>query len=102
LKVLVPEVAPRVEEWNHISVSRVNTGEVGAFVEVAAEATESKVVRAISAAVFPGGDVVDGKSLPMSSLGKMAVFAALLGTVTDELAQGVVHWRSRGREMLPE
>ncbi len=58
-EVLLPFVAARVEQTDHIADVRVYARDVCALMVVASEARKSQVVRVIAATVLASDDVVD-------------------------------------------
>ena len=69
---------------------------------VAERAAERQVRRIIAAAVFAGGDVIDGKSLSMSGLRKVAILAAVAGANDDGSSCRRVDHCLHGRRMIAE
>lgn len=88
----VPIVASRVEQRRDFFGLRVNTGQVGPFVQIAINAGQRKIVEIVSAAVDFGGDMLDMEGGQRGIvLVESAIFTAIFGTFPDAGLRALVH-----------
>jgi hypothetical protein len=86
-----PHVAPRVEERDKRAAGRVDAGEVGPLVGIAAVAGQGEVCRVIGPAVLLGDDVFDVVRQAGRFLAEQAVFATVPSTLADNLSRRGIH-----------
>ena len=75
-EMFAPTIASWVEKTDDIASRRVPPGNVRAFMPVAVETCERKVINSSEAAVLSGNDVIDVKWQRVSRCRQVAVFAA--------------------------
>ena len=74
-KMFSPDVPPRVEQACHSAGLRVDSRKIGAFVAVAAEASQREVWQFGGAAVFLWDDVVHLETQFCEAFGKLAILS---------------------------
>jgi hypothetical protein len=83
LKVVIPLIPTRVEEWNYLIRRRIDAGKIRPFPQVAAVASQSQVFRFVGPSVLPRGDVLNVVGKMAVVLSKQAVLAAISGPLAD-------------------
>jgi hypothetical protein len=58
-EVIGPDVTPGVEQANNIACLRINSGQIGALVQVALRASQGEVIGIIGATMLARDDVLD-------------------------------------------
>ena len=76
LKMVAPNLAPRVKEWGYLSRQGIESGNIGTFVLVAVQTGKRKIAGYGSSAVALRQDMVDLEWNPVAFLRHQAVFAA--------------------------
>lgn len=61
-EVIGPDVAPGMKQANDIARLRVNTGQIGALVQVALRASQGEVIGIVGATMLARDDVLDVKT----------------------------------------
>ena len=74
-KMFSPDILPRVEQAGHLSRLRIDSRKIGAFVAVAAEASQREVWQFGGAAVFKWNDMVHLEMQFREAFGKLAILA---------------------------
>jgi hypothetical protein len=74
-----PAVSARMKQRGYLAGIRVDSGQVRAFVQITAVASQRQVFHGIRASVFSRHDVLDVVAKATRILGKMAVFATIAG-----------------------
>src|SRR4051794_6999051 len=99
-----PGITARVEERGHLPGIGVDSGDVGAFVQVAVDAGQGKVRGVVGPAVLLRGDVLDVEGREIMLLAEQAVFTAISSPPPDRGPRRGVHheggWRARTRRAL--
>jgi hypothetical protein len=84
LEVIIPVMTSRMEQLGHRLRLRIDARQVGTFMKIAINTRERQVVEIVSAAMFPGDNMLD---VEFSQWGiilmKLAVFAALASALPD-------------------
>src|SRR5262245_21696248 len=99
-EVPVPIVATRMEKPNDASGSRINTGQVRSFPIVACEAGLCQIIRAGSAAVYFGKNVVDLEGALVGLLGEQAILAGGAGALPNSALERSFHAQFVARPSL--
>jgi hypothetical protein len=77
-EVLLPEIPTRMKKTRQLSGIRVDTRKIGAFVEIAVDASPGEVLGCVRAAMLAGDDVLDVKILRrQNSVRQATVLAAI-------------------------
>lgn len=87
-----PDLCAWIEEGAHFVGLRVNTSQIRALVAVAVLAGEGQIGGIVSAAMLFGSDVLYMELRERGMLLKQpAVFAPIVGSLSDELPQSDIH-----------
>jgi predicted amino acid racemase len=60
--MIPPQFSPWMEKLNQFSIDRVKTSQIGSFVPIAMQTSESQIVQFREATVLAWSDVIDVKS----------------------------------------
>jgi hypothetical protein len=86
-EVVVPQVAPRMQEGDVLSTHRVDGGLTCSLAQRARNTSEGEIVAGVLTASYHRHDVVDMKGRFLTQLRKAAVLASVAGTPDDEPAE---------------
>src|SRR5271165_3513694 len=81
--MLSPPVLSRIEERHHETGRGVDSGQVGAFLEIAVPACERQVVEPRQSTMLSSNDVLNVKGAPKRRLRQMAILAKIRGAPPD-------------------
>jgi hypothetical protein len=91
-EVLVPVVAPRIEEWNDVPGARIDAREVWPPLSIAASARHGKIRGLIRAAVLAWNNVVNVKCRDRQRfLRDPAIFATIPRPLPNQFAESGIH-----------
>jgi hypothetical protein len=90
-KVLHPQVTSRVKQWRHLARHWVNTGEIGAFLEVAAMACQRQVVNVIAPAMLLGDNMLDVVRQLAVHLTQQTILATVFCAAPDQVPRSGIH-----------
>ena len=89
--MIEPRITAGIEQEHDFPTSRINRGEVGAFLEIAVRAGQSEIMGFICPAMLPRDNVFYMKTQLRKLLRYTTVLTTLARPCTDELTQLRVH-----------
>lgn len=101
--MIVPIIATRVEQADHLLGLGIDTCDVRPFVGITPITTQTEIVGLRSATMLTGDDVIDGKRKErILILLNKTVFAAVTRTLADEIPQSGIHHKPSGPSKVYE
>jgi len=89
--MVLPTILPRMKKAGNLARIRIDTSEIGAFVEVAFRTSKAEVHWTVAPAMLLGDDVLDVKAESRVFLRKLAILATIPSPSAHKLGAGAVH-----------